>query len=438
MRINVLGLGYVGSVTIGCLSSLGHEVTGVDINLKKVEMISAGQSPIVEPGLDELISEGWKLGRIRAVGSTPEAVQSSEISIVCVGTPGRPEGGLDLAHVLQVCEEIGKSLSTLKNYHIVMVRSTLLPGNTEEMVIPVIEKSSGYKAGRDFGFCYVPEFLREGSALRDFFHPPFILIGRYDPRAASVAADLFREVEAPVKIVPIRTAEMVKYACNAFHSLKVAFANEIGNLCKGLGIDSHQVMDIFCSDRDLNLSSAYLRPGFAFGGSCLPKDLRALIELSHRLGLKLPLMEAILPSNRQQIQVGLGLIQQANKKKVGLLGLSFKAETDDLRESPLVELARLLNEQGYRLLIYDPMVSLSRLIGANKAYIEEKIPNLSALLCSSLEEVLNSSEVLVIGKKMEEFLSELPMIRKDQVVIDLARIAESLGDISARYQGICW
>lgn len=438
MKISVFGLGYVGSVSVGCLAALGHEVVGVDVNPMKVDMINACRSPVIEAGLDDLIADGVETGRIKAVTSAFGGVAVSDVSLVCVGTPSADNGNLDLVFVERVCQDIGQALAKKDGYHVVVLRSTMLPGSTEERLIPILESSSGKRAGKDFGVAFNPEFLREGTAVYDFHHPPFTLVGRYDDRGAEIAADLYAGVDAPLRIVPLKVSEMVKYANNAFHALKVTFANEIGNICKQQGIDSHQVMDIFCMDDKLNLSSYYLKPGFAFGGSCLPKDLGALLYHGHRLDLSLPVLEAVLPSNVLQIKRGIELIKQTGRKKVGVLGFSFKAGTDDLRESPLVELIETLVGKGYQIKVYDKNVSLARLHGANRAYIEREIPHIANLMCNSMEEVLAESEVIVIGNKASEFRQVPHQVREDQVVIDLVRISKNIDHLNARYEGICW
>jgi GDP-mannose 6-dehydrogenase len=438
VKISVFGLGYVGSVSVGCLAALGHEVIGVDVNPTKVDMINAGQSPVIEAGLHDLIAEGVEAGQIKATTQASEAIIASDVSLVCVGTPSADSGNLDLTYVERVCQEIGQALAKKDGYHVVVMRSTMLPGSTEERVIPALESSSGHQAGQDFGVSFNPEFLREGIAIHDFHHPPFTLIGQHDRRGAEIVADLYTGIDAPCLLVPLKAAEMVKYANNAFHALKVTFANEIGNICKQQGIDSHQVMDIFCMDKRLNLSSYYLKPGFAFGGSCLPKDLRALLYHGHHLDLSLPVLEAILPSNDLQIKRGFELIKHTGRKKVGVIGFSFKAGTDDLRESPLVELIEILVGKGYQIKVYDKNVSLARLHGANRAYIEREIPHIATLMCDSLEEVLAESEVIVIGNKAPEFCQVLQMVRQDQVIIDLVRILKDIDHVDAQYEGVCW
>lgn len=438
MKISVFGLGYVGSVSVGCLAALGHQVIGVDVNPTKVELINAGQSPVIEAGLDKLIAQGIKAGKLGATTDPDQAITTSDVSLVCVGTPSNDNGNLNLTYVERVCQDIGQSLAGKNGYHVVVVRSTMLPGSTEELVIPILERASGRRAGRDLGVSFNPEFLREGTAIQDFHQPPFTLIGEYDGRGAEIAAELYAAIDAPMRIIPLKVAEMVKYANNTFHALKVAFANEIGNICKQQGIDSHQVMDIFCLDKQLNLSPYYLKPGFAFGGSCLPKDLRALLHHSHRLDLNLPVLEAILPSNELQIRRGFEAIRQTGCKKIGVLGFSFKAGTDDLRESPLVELIEILIGKGYQVQVYDKNVSLARLHGTNRAYIEREIPHIATLMCNSMAKVLAESEVIVIGNKAPEFREVLQQARQDQVIIDLVRIAQDIDGLSAQYDGICW
>lgn len=438
MRISVFGLGYVGCVSAACLAALGHEVIGVDVNPMKVSMINDGQSPVVEAHLDALITEGVQADRLSARSSAHEAVADSDISLICVGTPSDHNGNLDLSYVERVCWEIGQALASKDDYHTVVVRSTMLPGSTEERVIPVLESASGRQVGQDFGVSFNPEFLREGTAVHDFQYPPFSLIGEYDERGATMAADLYAGVDAPLLTVPVRVAEMVKYANNAFHALKIAFANELGNICKRHGIDSHQLMDIFCMDTKLNLSSYYLKPGFAFGGSCLPKDLRALLYHARHLDLNVPVLEAILPSNELQVRRGLEMIQQTGGKNVGVLGFSFKAGTDDLRESPMVELIETLIGKGYQVKVYDKNVSLARLHGANRAYIEGEIPHIANLMCGSIEEVMAGSDVIVIGNGSPEFRDVFEHLRPGQVIIDLVRIVKEVDQLDDRYEGICW
>ncbi|MBL8057594.1 MAG: UDP-glucose/GDP-mannose dehydrogenase family protein [Anaerolineales bacterium] len=438
MKVSVLGLGYVGSVSAGCLTTLGHTVVGVDVSPMKVDLINAGRSPVIEPELDGLISEAVAAGRLRATQDAEAAVLATDLSLVCVGTPSDANGNLNLEYVERVCHAIGLALARKPEYHVVVLRSTMLRGSTETRVIPILEAASGRRAGRDFGVVFNPEFLREGTAIHDFHHPPYSLIGQYDEAGAARAAELYQPLAAPVLTAPLKVAEMVKYANNAFHAVKVVFANELGSICKQQGIDSHQVMDLFCLDTKLNLSAYYLKPGFAFGGSCLPKDLRALLYHAHRLDVNVPLLESLLVSNDLQLKRGFELIRQTGRKRVGALGFSFKAGTDDLRESPMVELIETLIGKGYQVKIYDRNVSLARLNGANKAYIEREIPHIATLMCETLDEVLAESEVIVIGNKAPEFRAALERLRPEQVVIDLVRITADQAALNGQYTGIGW
>ncbi len=438
MKGSVFGLGYVGSVSAASFAADGHEVVGVDVNPDKVASLNDGRSPIVEKGLDELIRDNAAAGRLRATASTREAVHATDLSLICVGTPSRRNGSLDLTYLERVAEQIGDALAGKDAYHVVVVRSTVLPGTTHEIVIPAIQRASGKKYGAGFGVTVNPEFLREGTAIHDFRHPPLTLVGHNYRSDAEPTQALYAKVGAPMVTTSIRTAEMIKYTSNTWHALKVTFANEIGNLCKRLEIDSHEVMDIFCRDEKLNLSSYYLKPGFAFGGSCLPKDVRALQYRAKEVDLEMPVIESILGSNRQQIQHAIDAVVETGRKRVGLLGFSFKAGTDDLRESPIVILAEALLGKGYRLCIYDRNVSIARLVGANKEYINKQIPHLSSLLCETVDEVLETSEVIVVGNNAPEFAAALTRTRPDQIVIDLVRVKTDRAAIPAQYQGICW
>ena len=436
-RIGVFGLGYVGAVSAAVFAHDGHEVTGVDPNLTKVEMINGGGSPVIEAGLDELIRDGVDGGRIRATTDAGEAVRGSDISIVCVGTPSSGNGSLDLSQVQKVCQEIGSALADATGYHVVVIRSTMLPGSTEGVVIPTLEEASGRRSGAHFGVCVNPEFLREGTSIRDFRDPPFTLIGGMEPDSIRAVASLYASLRAEVIEVPIRVAEMVKYACNAFHAVKITFANEIGNICADQGIDSHRVMEVLAADTKLNISSAYLKPGFAFGGSCLPKDLRALVYQARRVDIDAPLLEAISRSNRGQIERALEMIKRTGRKRVGVLGFSFKAGTDDLRESPLVELIERLIGKGYQVRVYDRNVSLANLQGANRAYIEKEIPHIASLMAETVDDVLAASDVIVIGNADEAFRRALVEAGPDHTILDLVGIGCGEGS-RARYEGICW
>jgi GDP-mannose 6-dehydrogenase len=436
-RLSIFGLGYVGAVTSACLADRGIDVVGVDVSQVKVETILQGRSPIVEKGLDELISRAVRDGRLSATTDGRTAVLESDVSIICVGTPSNANGSLDLTAVQRVAESIGDALAEKEAWHVVIVRSTMLPGSTDEHVIPALERHSGLRAGVDFAVCYNPEFLREGTSIDDFHHPPFTIIGGDGERALRAVADLYAGIEAEVIETSVATAEMVKYVCNAFHALKVSFANEVGVLAKASHVDSHEVMDIFCRDRKLNISTAYLRPGFAFGGSCLPTDLRALLHSARRRDVDLPVLSAILPSNQEHIGRAYEMIRETGVRKVGLLGLSFKAGTDDLRESPLVAVVERLIGRGYDVRVYDPNVSFANLIGANRAYIEHEIPHIVSLMTESPEELIEHSEVLLLGNADSAFTDVLSHVRDDQRVIDLVGGGRSAVDGGA-YAGIAW
>jgi GDP-mannose 6-dehydrogenase len=439
MNVSVFGLGYVGSVSAASFAADGHTVIGVDVNPDKVASLNEGRSPIVEKDLDQLIAENTQNGRLRATTSTQEAVDATELSLICVGTPSRKNGSLDLAYLERVCEQIGEAIATKKDYHVVVVRSTVLPGTTHGIVIPALERTSGKSYGKDFGVAVNPEFLREGTAIHDFRNPPLTLIGHNYTSDATPTEALYSSVDAEVVVTDIRTAEMIKYASNTWHALKVCFANEVGNLCKRLEIDSHAVMDIFCKDEKLNLSSYYMKPGFAFGGSCLPKDVRAMQYRAKEVDLDMPVIQAILGSNQLQIQHAIDLVAESGSKNVGLLGFSFKAGTDDLRESPIVILAEALLGKGYHLCIYDRNVSIARLVGANKDYINTQIPHLSSLLTETIDDVIDKSDVIVVGNGSPEFSEALKRTRPEQTVIDLFRVKNvEREEIPAKYTGICW
>jgi GDP-mannose 6-dehydrogenase len=435
MKLSVFGLGYVGCVSAACFSRVGHEVIGVDSNPLKVEVINAGRSPIVEPGVEDLIVAAVKAQRLRATTDVASAIAGSDLSLVCVGTPSNHNGSLDLRHIKRVCQEIGSALEVKRGHHIVAIRSTMLPGTVEDTVIPALEVYSGKRAGRDFGVAINPEFLREGSSIYDFDNPPFTLIGADDEDAAAPLAKLYAHLSAPVLKVGVKDAEMVKYACNSFHALKVTFANEIGMICKSLGVDSYRVMEVFCRDTKLNLSPYYLKPGFAFGGSCLPKDLRALTHRAKEEDVSVPMLDSILVSNQRQIERAVEMVLRTGRKKVGVLGLSFKPNTDDLRESPMVTLVERLIGKGLKLAIYDREVELARLFGANREFIENEIPHISSLMRKELEGVIDDSEVIVIGKRDEEFRSLAGS--SGRYVIDLVRMIER-EETKESYQGICW
>ena len=437
MKISVLGLGYVGAVSAGCLARDGHEVIGVDPERTKVELINAGKTPIIEKDIGPIIAEQVAAGRLRATSELPDAVRHTDMSLVCVGTPSQPNGGIDLKYVRRVCEQIGRTLATHEGAPVIVIRSTMLPGTMREVVIPTLEKFSGKRAGDEFGVCINPEFLREGTAVHDYYHPPKTVIGEVSRASGDLLASVYAKMPGPSIRTDIETAEMVKYADNAWHALKVGFANEIGNLCKGVGVDAHRVMDIFCQDQKLNLSPYYLKPGFAFGGSCLPKDVRALLYKAKTLDLSLPILSAILPSNQLQIERGLQSVLDKGHRRIGILGFSFKAGTDDLRESPMVELTERLIGKGYDLRIYDKNVSLAALHGANRDYILNKIPHISRVMVHSIEEVLAHAQTIVIGNGSPEFADVPRRIGEGQTVIDFVRVSESRSVLGV-YEGICW
>lgn len=437
-RISVFGLGYVGCVSAACFAKEGHSVIGVDVSRAKVDMLNAGTATIVEHGIAELVAAMRQEGRMRATTDVREGVQESDISLVCVGTPSKPNGSLDLSYVERVCMQIGDVLRDKPTRHTVVIRSTVLPGATHDIAIPALTQSSGKTAGRDFAVCMNPEFLREGTSIKDFFEPPFTLIGCDYPADALPVAALYETLTAPLHVTETRVAEMIKYACNSFHGLKVGFANEIGNVCKALGIDSHEVMRLFCEDTKLNISPAYLRPGFAFGGSCLPKDLRAITYRARQLDVPTPILAATLESNVAQINHAFDMIMAHGKKRVGVLGLAFKAGTDDLRESPNVTLIERLIGKGVQLAIYDREVSQARLIGSNREYIEREIPHIWSLMRPGIDEVLNESEVVVIGNGSQEFRDASRVLGDSRTVIDLVRVFGDRRSDGGRYEGICW
>jgi len=437
MKVAIFGLGYVGTVCAACFAEVEHEVLGVDVSPLKVEMVNEGRSPIVEPGLEEAMKAGAASGRIRATTNSAEGIAWADISLVCVGTPARENGSLNLEHVYGVCRQIGEALKArTEGYHVVTIRSTMLPGTLAECRA-ILEEHSGKKVGENFGLACNPEFLREGSALKDFRNPPYTLVGTGDERSAEALRQLYKHVDAPFYNTDIAVAEMIKYVNNSYHALKVAFGNEVGLLCKQLGIDSHQVMDFFCRDTKLNISPVYFRPGFAFGGSCLPKDLSAINYRARTFDVEVPVLANVLPSNRNHLKHGFKLITSQEKRRIGLLGLSFKAGTDDLRESPLVELVEMLLGKGYEVRIYDRNVNLAKLVGANKSYIENVIPHVSQLFVQSMDELLQFAECVVVGNGDLEFRSVMDRVRAEQVVVDLVRI-DPERVTGGNYHGICW
>ena len=437
MKISIFGLGYVGAVSAGCLAREGHFVIGVDPYQPKVDLINSGQTPVIEKDIGDIVATAVQAGNLRATTDIQDAVNNTDISFICVGTPSLINGGLDLKYVRNVCEQIGAALKDKENFHVVVARSTMLPGSMADVVIPTLEASSGMKAGSGFGVCNNPEFLREGTAVYDFFNPPKTVIGETDTKSGDLLASIYEQMDAPMIRTDVQTAEMVKYTDNVWHALKVGFANEIGNICKALDIDSHQVMDIFCQDTKLNLSSYYMKPGFAFGGSCLPKDVRALTYKARSLDLNLPILNAIIPSNVHQIERGVDIIMRQGKKKVGILGFSFKSGTDDLRESPMVEVIERLLGKGYDVRLYDKNVNIASLVGANRDYILNVIPHISQLMEDDIDAVIAHAETLVIGNKSSEFENIKEHTRENQHIIDFVRMLE-LKDKGLDYEGICW
>ena len=421
MKILVWGLGYVGTVVVGCLAKLGHEVVGIDPVAAKVAAIKAGKSPIKEPGLDELIQAGVANGKITAVTSGRELVQDADISLVCVGTPSAPDGSTGLKYIQAVATEIGDGLGRSDKYHVVVLRSTVFPGTTDKVLRPLLEQHSQKRSGEDFGVVMNPEFLRETTAIKDFYDPPYTVIGQYDRRAGDMVAHLYEGISGEIYRVSVETAELLKQTNNSFHALKVAFGNEIGRLCDRLELNSKELKDLVCADTKLNISPAYLRPGFAFGGSCLPKDLRSIVFHGQRLGVSLPVMEAILPSNTEHIEAARIKVHNLNVKTVTVLGLSFKANTDDLRESPMLELIRKLWQDGLNIRVYDPDVQLVTIMGSNLEYLERQLPQIKKICSSSLAEALQNTEAVVLAQERPEFQTALKKLPIGVEIIDLVR-----------------
>jgi GDP-mannose 6-dehydrogenase len=438
MDLSVFGLGYVGSVTAACLADLGHRVVGVEVHPDKLAAFREGRIAVAEPGLGPLVERVHAAGLLTATDSAAEAVRSSELSFICVGTPSRKDGSPDLAHVERVAAEIGAALRDKGSPHVVAVRSTMLPGATEAVVVPAIERASGKSEGSGFHVALNPEFMREGSTIRDFLEPPFVLIGERAAEAGDALARLYAPIAAPRMRTSIRAAEAVKLACNAFHGLKITFANEIGQVCAAHGIDAREVMDVLCQDPRLNISPAYLRPGMAYGGSCLPKDLRALVRRARERDLDLPVLEAIGRSNLHQIQRTVDLVAELGSREVGVLGLSFKAGTDDLRESPVVIMAETLLGKGFRLAIHDSEVELTRLTGANKQFLDEKLPHIGSLLVPRLADVVAASRTLVVCKRHPDFERLADLTSAEHRVLDLVGLPGADAFPAGVYRGLYW
>jgi GDP-mannose 6-dehydrogenase len=437
--VSIFGLGYVGSVSAACFASMGHKVIGVDVSRAKVEMMDSGKTPIIEARMSDMVAEARRVGLLRATTDATAAVMNSEVSFVCVGTPSLKNGKLDLSHIEQVAREIGAAIRQKQSPHVFVLRSTVLPGTTETIALPILEKESGKKCGQDFTVCYNPEFMREGNAVGDFLNPPYTILGASDVRHLAPLRELYKSTPGTLYETTIPVAEMVKYFSNCYHALKVGFANEMGTMCKHLGVDAHAVTKIFTSDTKLNISSAYLFPGFAFGGSCLPKDLRAITYKAKELDLKLPLLESLMPSNAEHVDRAVEMVMSTGKKKIAQLGLSFKAGTDDLRESPQVQLIKRLMGEGLEVQVWDEDVSLGRLAGANREYIEQVIPHIGSVLSADLESVLSTAEVVILGNKSASKDRLAKYLRPEQIVIDLIHLDKTRRPEGARtYDGICW
>ena len=439
LSVSIFGLGYVGSVSAACFASMGHKVIGVDVSGAKVEMLGSGRTPIVEARMSEMVAEAYRVGLLRATTNATEAVLNSEVSFVCVGTPSLKNGKLDLGHIESVAREIGVAIRQKKSPHVFVLRSTVLAGTTETIVLPILEKESGKKCGEDFTVCYNPEFMREGSAVADFLNPPYTILGASDSRHLAPLRELYKDTPGTLYETTIPVAEMVKYFSNCYHAVKVGFANEMGTMCKHLGVDAQEVTRIFTSDTKLNISPAYLSPGFAFGGSCLPKDLRAITYKAKELDLKLPMLESLMPSNAEHVDRAVEMVMNTGKKKIAQLGLSFKAGTDDLRESPQVKLIKRLMGEGLEVKIWDEDVSLGRLAGSNRQYIEEVIPHIGSVLSSDLEGTLKGADVVILGNKSASKDQLAKHLRPEQIVIDLVHLDKVKRPEGARkYEGICW
>ncbi|MDI4231370.1 nucleotide sugar dehydrogenase [Bradyrhizobium sp. Arg237L] len=437
-RICVFGIGYVGTVSAACLARDGHDVVAVDVNQDKVNVLNRGLSPIIEPKLAESIGSGVSAGRLKATTDSSAAVSSTDISLVCVGTPSQENGSLETSFLTRVAQEIGESIRKTTNFHSVVMRSTMLPGTMENVVIPILERSSGKKAGQDFGVAYLPEFLREGTAIADYDDPGTIVIGvDDDPLTLRRLMEIHERFAVTPLVLSIRAAEAVKYANNAWHATKISFANEMGLLCKAMGVDSHEVMNVLVADKKLNISPAYLKPGFAFGGSCLPKDVSALRYAGRNVDVDTPLLDAVLQANENQIRSAFRLVAATGKRRIGLVGLSFKPDTDDLRYSPMLEIAERLIGRGYELAIYDSNVRLSQLTGVNRDHLTSRLPHIACLLREKMSDVAAFADVLVVGNRKEFLKNSLVLNGHDKVIIDLVRISPEK-QTADDYRGICW
>jgi len=436
MNISIFGAGYVGAVSAACLVKDGHHVIAVDPDPNKIRPLLEGKSPIIEPGLEELIRTGVESLRLTATSDPKAAIAQTDLSLICVGTPSRVDGSLNTEYLKRVAEEIGAAIREKSTYHSVVVRSTCLPGTTDDIVVPALEAASGMKAGVDFGIAYLPEFLRESTAIMDYYDPGVIVFGSKDVYTLERLQEIHAHLNRPKFVVDIRTAEGIKYTNNAWHAVKISFANEIGNILSTAGIDSHVALDILCADDRLNISKTYMKPGFAFGGSCLPKDLRAIISMSRRQGTSAPLLEATLSANEVQINRAYSMIADHGSRRIGFVGLSFKPDTDDLRESPLVELAERLYGRGFQIKIFDPNIRLNRLTGANASFVQARLPHLADLLNEDIESVLSGSDVIVVGNRAE-MNGSMKDVAPGTRIVDLVRV-DKLKRTEENYHGICW
>jgi GDP-mannose 6-dehydrogenase len=439
LKILVWGLGYVGTVTASCLASLGHEVVGIEPNEPKTARLNAGFGPVKEPGVDSLVRGAVSAGRLRAVRDGIPLVSSADASLICVGTPSSANGGVALEYVRKVAVDIGTGLRNDSRYHVVALRSTVFPGTARNVLGQTIEESSRRKAGRDFGLAMNPEFMRETDGVEDFYKPPYTVIGALDSRSGDLVEQLYNPIQSQIYRVSLEEAEILKLCNNAFHGLKIGFANEIGRLCDKLGIDSHAVMRLVCADHKLNISPAYLKPGFAFGGSCLPKDIGLLTIEARRLGTELPILEGILPSNRLQVEAARRKVLEMGVQRVGVLGLSFKPETDDLRESPIIALIRDLWQAGLDVLVHDPDIKPEEMLGSNRDYLQRQLPQIDRILRSELDEVIEKSQVVIVGQKRSEFTSKLKALNGNVTVLDLVRMSDDRAFVNTvRYRGMSW
>lgn len=439
MRIIVWGLGYVGTVSAACLARLGHDVVAVEPNATKVEALNAGRSAIKEPGLDDLVSKMVSEGRLRASCNSGALISKADMSLICVGTPSAADGSAVLDYVRNVAMDIGSGMRNGTNYHVVVLRSTVFPGTVRNVLKPLLEEHSGRLAGSDFGLAANPEFMRETDAINDFYAPPYTVIGEFDTRSGDQLEALYRDIKSPIYRIPLEEAELLKLANNAFHAIKTGFANEIGRVCDRLGVDSHSVMRLVCADKKLNISTAYLKPGFAFGGSCLPKDIRSLTFNARRLGVDLPILESVLPSNRLQIEAARLKVHGLGARRVSVLGLSFKPSTDDLRESPIIGFIRDLWQDGIRVLVHDPDVQPDTMLGSNREYLERQLPQINQILRPCVEDVLQDCEVVVVSQKRPEFTAALQKMSGSPTVLDLVRLSEDPATIGvSKYMGISW